>query len=627
VRFPGGERMRHAVRKQPGRADATPQGKSEAADRKRPRPAADGRERAGDYTGWARSPVAAEPMQTQHVLATVLCAAGLVAQAPPGYYNSVNAANPTVLRATLHALIDDHTRFPYTASSTDTWDILESAQQNPNNASQIVDIYRNGSYAKIGGGVGPYNREHAWPKSYGFPNDGSDNYPYTDCFSLKLCDSGYNTARSNRPYAATNAAASEYSTQATNGSGGGNAPYPGTSNWADSATTNGRWEVWSDRRGDCARALFYMDVRYEGGTHGGTNVNEPNLILTDNLSLIVSSNTGNNATTAYMGMLSTLLQWHQQDPVDAREMALNDIVFSHQGNRNPFIDHPEWVDCLFANNCSASNPPPDAPTALVATTQKRRVNLDWADNTETDLAGYQVFRSSSPSGPWTQLNAAPVATSAYADVGMLDGTLYFYKVRAVDTANQASPDSNVDMTRWLKFPIPTPDKTPSSTGSATTVWINEIHYDNNGTDTGEFVEVAGPAGQDLTGWSLVGYNGNGGGVYVTVPLAGAIANQQNGMGCRAFSILGLQNGAPDGIALVNAQGAVVEFLSYEGSFTANGGPANGMASVDIGVSEDDTTPVGFSLQLQGTGHAASAFTWSAPLARTLGQPNVGQTLQ
>ncbi|MCZ6654104.1 MAG: endonuclease, partial [Planctomycetota bacterium] len=107
--------------------------------------------------------------------------------------------------------------------------------------------------------------------------------------------------------------------------------------------------------GDVARALLYMDVRYEGGIHGETGHDEPDLILTDDNDLIVSD-TQNNHPVAHMGMLSVLLQWHEQDPVDDVERYRNDVVFSFQDNRNPFIDHPEWVACLFLDECDAACP-------------------------------------------------------------------------------------------------------------------------------------------------------------------------------------------------------------------------------------------------------------------------------
>ena len=158
-------------------------------------------------------------------------------------------------------------------------------------------------------------------------------------------------------------------------------------------------------------------------------------------------------------------------------------------------------------------------------------------------------------------------------------------------------------------------------------FINEFHYDNVGGDTGEFIEIAGIAGLDLTGWTIELYNGNGGGVYNTITLSGVLADSGNGYGfsVTTFPSNGIQNGAPDGIALIDNNGAVVEFLSYEGSFTATGGTASGLTSTDIGVIEEGSTPIGESLQLTGTGSAAGDFTWSAPQAETPGAANTGQT--
>src|SRR5215813_13641605 len=89
--------------------------------------------------------------------------------------------------------------------------------------------------------------------------------------------------------------------------------------------------------------------------------------------------------------------------------------------------------------------------------------------------------------------------------------------------------------------------------AATSVFINEIHYDNTGTDAGEAIEVAGPAGTNLSGWSIVLYNGSGGAAYDTKALSGTIPNQQAGFGTLHFTypVNGIQNGSPDGMALVN----------------------------------------------------------------------------
>ncbi len=157
------------------------------------------------------------------------------------------------------------------------------------------------------------------------------------------------------------------------------------------------------------------------------------------------------------------------------------------------------------------------------------------------------------------------------------------------------------------------------------VFINEIHYDNTGGDTGEAIEVAAAAGTDLSGCSLILYNGSNGTSYNTVNLTGVVADQQGGFGTASFAIAGIQNGSPDGVALVDAMDTVIEFISYEGQITATNGPANGLTSTDIGVSEASTTAVGDSLQLTGTGSVAANFTWTGPQPSSFAAVNAGQT--
>ncbi|MDM7860907.1 Ig-like domain-containing protein [Alteromonas sp. ASW11-36] len=166
----------------------------------------------------------------------------------------------------------------------------------------------------------------------------------------------------------------------------------------------------------------------------------------------------------------------------------------------------------------------------------------------------------------------------------------------------------------------------SSAVLATDVFINEIHYDNSGSDSGEGIEIAGPAGTDLSGMSLALYNGSSSQlrVYRTVDLSGVIPNQQDGFGTVEFAISGIQNGSPDGFALIDNTGTVSQFLSYEGSFTAASGPAAGMTSIDIGVAETSSTPVGFSLQLVGTGSEYDDFVWQAPANESFGSVNTDQ---
>ena len=157
-----------------------------------------------------------------------------------------------------------------------------------------------------------------------------------------------------------------------------------------------------------------------------------------------------------------------------------------------------------------------------------------------------------------------------------------------------------------------------------TVFINEFHYDNNGDDVDEAVEIAGPAGTDLSGWKLVLYNGDDGSVYNTLDLSGSIPNASSGYGFVVVNTPGLQNGSPDGMALVDKNGSTVQFLSYEGAFTAAGGPAFGLPNTTVRASEPENTPVGYSLQLTGTGTVYSDFTWAEPKRNTFGSINSGQ---
>ncbi len=162
------------------------------------------------------------------------------------------------------------------------------------------------------------------------------------------------------------------------------------------------------------------------------------------------------------------------------------------------------------------------------------------------------------------------------------------------------------------------------------IFINEFHYDNVGTDVGEFIEVAGTAGINLSDYQIYLYNGNGGVVYApTMTLSGLIDNEGSGFGAVSFAypVNGIQNGSPDGIALYRiSTNQVLQFLSYEGVFQATDGPAMGMFSTDVGVQELGTEAPGLSLQLTGTGQIATHFTWVGPIAQSPGTLNAGQTI-
>ena len=144
--------------------------------------------------------------------------------------------------------------------------------------------------------------------------------------------------------------------------------------------------------------------------------------------------------------------------------------------------------------------------------------------------------------------------------------------------------------------------------------INELHYDNEGADTGEFFEVRVAAGTDVSAMSVELYNGDNGAMYGRSLLANRTPTSDGTYDYYKLNFLGIQNGSPDGLALVD-NGEVIEFLSYEGTFTATTSTATGLTSEDIGVFEDGSTPVGFSLQRNEDG------TWSAPSENTGGAAN------
>ena len=171
--------------------------------------------------------------------------------------------------------------------------------------------------------------------------------------------------------------------------------------------------------------------------------------------------------------------------------------------------------------------------------------------------------------------------------------------------------------------------TPSGSTSSD-VFINEFHYDNSGNDVGEFIEVVvGPAFVGATP-SIQLYNGNNGRSYGSrISLDEFTPGPSNTPGLPTLyfkEISGIQNGAPDGLALA-IDGVVREFLSYEGTFTAIDGIAAGMTSNPVGVAQGPSTPVGQqSISRTGSGKIAEDFEWQIqPGNHTPGEINIGQS--
>ncbi|MBD1379560.1 endonuclease [Bacillus sp. IB182487] len=221
------------------------------------------------------------------------------------YYENAAGKSGEALKVSLHEIIDDHTELSY----SEVWDALKNTDEDPANAGNVLLLYSGRSQSKNtnGGGVDDWNREHVWAKSHG--DFGTSMGPGTDIHHLRPTDVTVNSSRGNLDF--------------DNG-GAENREAPG--NYYDSDS----WEPRDEVKGDVARMLFYMAVRYEGDS------GEPDLEL---------NNSVNNGSNPFHGKLSILLDWHEQDPVDAREQRRNEIIFEeYQFNRNPFIDHPEWAE-------------------------------------------------------------------------------------------------------------------------------------------------------------------------------------------------------------------------------------------------------------------------------------------
>jgi endonuclease I len=224
------------------------------------------------------------------------------------YYAAAAGKSGESLKAALNKIISTGVT---TLSYDAVWNALKATDQDPANSSNVILLYSGTSRSKTlnGGDVGDWNREHVWAKSHG--DFGTAAGPGTDLHHLRPEDVQVNALRDNKDFD-------------NGGTAVGTAP--GNRTDADS------WEPRAAVKGDVARMIFYMAVRYEGGSY-------PDLEVDDS--------TG-SGTAPRLGRLSALRQWHQQDPPDAFEKRRNELIYgSYQHNRNPFIDHPEWATAVF----------------------------------------------------------------------------------------------------------------------------------------------------------------------------------------------------------------------------------------------------------------------------------------
>ena len=225
------------------------------------------------------------------------------------YYADAIGKTGAQLESSLHSIISTGD----TPVSYDTvWDALKQTDQDPANSGNVIALYSGFSMPKSanGGGVDQWNREHVWAKSHG--DFGTATGPGTDLHHLRPEDVTVNSARGNLDF---------------DEGGSQNSEAPG--NYADSNS----WEPRDAVKGDVARMIFYMSVRYEGG---------------DGFADLEVNDVAGNGSAPHIGRLSVLLQWNAADPPDAFEMRRNDVIYdTWQHNRNPFVDHPEWADAIW----------------------------------------------------------------------------------------------------------------------------------------------------------------------------------------------------------------------------------------------------------------------------------------
>jgi len=224
------------------------------------------------------------------------------------YYENALGKSGSSLKTALHNIIHDHTEISY----SNVWEALRNTDEDPANQNNVILLYTGRSQSKTSNGssIDSWNREHVWAKSHG--DFGTSMGEGTDLHHLRPTDVSVNSSRGNKDF-----------------DNGGTAQKEAPDTYADSDS----WEPRDEVKGDVARMIFYMAVRYEGDN------GELDLEVTEKV---------NNGSAPLHGKLSTLLQWHQQDPVDDFERNRNDVIYQdYQHNRNPFIDHPEWVEAIW----------------------------------------------------------------------------------------------------------------------------------------------------------------------------------------------------------------------------------------------------------------------------------------
>jgi endonuclease I len=293
-------------------------------------------------------------------------------QIPPGYYNTASGKTGETLQIALYNIIKGHTSLSY----DNLWGAFYATDSKANDS--VWDMYSDipggtppyqfyfGSEQCGTGGSGGYegdcySREHSFPKSW---FGGTISPMYTDLFHIYPADQYVNNYHSDNPYG--NVTAPSWTSLNLSKSGPSSTPgYTGTV-----------FEPIDTYKGDFARSYFYMATRYENVIATWKNYNPNGAAVLD----------GSSYPAYQTWYLNMLIQWHTQDPVSAKEIARNDSIYKIQHNRNPYIDHPEYVGAVWA--------PPTIwpePTSYPASFSAHNIHLQWVDATGPVIpAGYLV---------------------------------------------------------------------------------------------------------------------------------------------------------------------------------------------------------------------------------------------
>lgn len=406
------------------------------------------------------------------------------AQAPAGYYNNAAGLTGANLKTALKTIItNSHTPG---ISYSDLWTAYQTTDidQHYENDGTILDIYSENpagadpynytySSSQCGGSNGPegfcYNREHIVPQSLF-----NDALPMrSDAHFVRATDQKVNGERGNLPFG--NVGSSNF--QSLNGSKRGNSSSPGFSGVV--------FEPINEFKGDVARMIFYFVTRYESQLQ---SFSSGNMLDTS------------NSPTSWKGIvqweLDVLLAWNALDPVSATEISRNNATYAFQGNRNPYIDNPNYVNLVWGT-AVIDNQAPTAPTNLAVTgSNTNSVSLSWTASTDNvGVTGYNIFVNGT-------LHSTVTGTTATIP-GLSSGTTYSFYVIAKDAANNLSPQSNtVQGTTTTDTQVPTTPANLAITGtSSNSISLSWTASTDNVGVTGYNIYVDGTFHSTVTGTS------------------------------------------------------------------------------------------------------------------------------